>query len=76
MDLLKKSNDFSSSELELLIKQYVEQNNLGFGRVAAPLRLLIVGSGMGPHLFDILEMIGKEETIGRILRGLTKVNAA
>jgi Anticodon binding domain len=32
--------------------------------------LLIVGSGTGPHLFDILEMIGKEETIRRIDKGM------
>jgi glutamyl-tRNA synthetase len=68
-ELLRGTIDFSSAGLENLIKQYIEKHNLGFGRVAAPLRLLIVGSGMGPHLFDILEMIGKEETIRRIERG-------
>ena len=69
-ELLKGANDFSSAGLEALIKEFIERSNLGFGRVAAPLRLLIVGSGMGPHLFDILEMIGKEETIKRIRKGL------
>ena len=70
MELFRETKDFSSSGLEALIKNYIEQNNIGFGRVAAPLRLLIVGSGMGPHLFDILEMIGKEETIRRLEKGL------
>jgi glutamyl-tRNA synthetase len=68
--LFQESGDFSSSGLEILIKQYAEKNSLNLGRVAAPLRLLIVGSGMGPHLFDILEMIGKSETIRRINAGL------
>jgi glutamyl-tRNA synthetase len=72
--ILMETGDFSSSGLEQLIKQYVEQHNLGFGRVAAPLRLLIVGSGMGPHLFDILEMIGKEETIRRIEQGVIRIH--
>ncbi|MBN1790789.1 MAG: glutamate--tRNA ligase [Bacteroidales bacterium] len=72
-ELLKETKDFSSAGLEALIKNYIEQNNIGFGRVAAPLRLLIVGSGMGPHLFDILEMIGKEETIRRINKGLEMI---
>jgi glutamyl-tRNA synthetase len=70
-ELLRSTKDFTSAGLEKLIKDYTEQNNLGFGRVAAPVRLLIVGSGMGPHLFDILEMIGKEETIRRIEKGFT-----
>jgi glutamyl-tRNA synthetase len=69
-DLLLKAIDFRSASLESLVKQYVEEKEVGFGRVMAPLRLLLVGSGMGPHLFDIIEMIGKEETIRRIDRGL------
>lgn len=71
--LFGESNDFTSPALELIIKQYTESKNLGFGRVAAPLRLLVVGSGMGPHLFDILEMIGKDEVLARIDKGLKKV---
>lgn len=71
--LLGESTDFASPALETLIKQYTENKNLGFGRVAAPLRLLVVGSGMGPHLFDILEMIGKEETLSRIHKGIAKI---
>lgn len=62
--------DYNAVTLENLIRQYTEQHSLGFGRVAAPLRLLIVGSGMGPHLFDILEMIGKEDSLRRIDKGI------
>jgi glutamyl-tRNA synthetase len=72
-DILMKAPDFSSHALEELIKNYIEQNKSGFGKVAAPLRLLIVGSGTGPHLFDILEMIGKSETIKRIEQGIEKI---
>ena len=68
--LFGKTKDFTAAGLESAVKEYTEQHSLGFGKVAAPLRLLIVGSGMGPHLFDILEMIGREETIRRIERGL------
>jgi glutamyl-tRNA synthetase len=69
-ELLLHANEFRSESLESLVKQYVEEKQIGFGRVMAPLRLLVVGSGMGPHLFDILEMIGKDETIRRIDKGL------
>ncbi len=70
-ELLLQAVEFRSAYLESLVKQYVEEKEIGFGRVMAPLRLLLVGSGMGPHLFDIMEMIGKEETIRRIDRGLS-----
>jgi glutamyl-tRNA synthetase len=69
-DLLINAAEFRSDFLESLVRQYVEEKGIGFGRVMAPLRLLLVGSGMGPHLFDIMEMIGKDETIRRIDRGL------
>ena len=71
--LFMETSDFSATALENLVKSYLEQHSLGFGRVAAPLRLLIVGSGMGPHLFDILEMIGKEEAVRRIETGLDRI---
>jgi len=37
--------------------------------------LLVVGSGMGPHLFDILETIGRKETISRIEKGIGVLEA-
>jgi glutamyl/glutaminyl-tRNA synthetase len=36
------------------------------GKVMQPLRISLVGSLKGPHLFDIMALIGKEETVGRI----------
>ncbi len=69
-EILLNAAEFRSAFLESLVKQYVEEKETGFGRVMAPLRLLLVGSGMGPHLFDIMELIGKEETIRRIDRGV------
>jgi len=75
-DLLAQAESFRSADLEAVIKEFIERKGLGFGKVAAPLRLLIVGSGMGPHLFDILEMIGKTETLTRIRKGLVELASA
>ena len=38
-----------------------------------PLRLSLVGALKGPHLFDIIEMIGKEEAIRRIEHAITQL---
>ncbi|HEX2395581.1 MAG TPA: glutamate--tRNA ligase, partial [Bacteroidales bacterium] len=73
--LLKKASAFTSASLEKLVNSYLEQNKLGFGKIATPLRLLIVGSGMGPHLFEIMDMIGKEETLKRIEKGLARIGS-
>jgi glutamyl-tRNA synthetase len=58
--------DFSSANTEKEIKEWITAKEIGFGKVMQPLRLSLVGALKGPHLFDIIEMIGKEETIKRI----------
>jgi glutamyl-tRNA synthetase len=68
--IIQSADPFTSKKLENDIKNYVEENELGFGKVMNPLRLLLVGAAMGPHLFDIMEIIGKSETLARIDKGL------
>ncbi len=64
--LLKNVTDFSSANIEHEVKLWITQQELSLGQVMPPLRLVIVGEMKGPHIFDILELIGKEETIQRI----------
>lgn len=64
--LLEKSNDFTSKSLEDEVKKYITENNYGFGQVMPPLRLALVGEMKGPHIFDIMEYLGKEEALQRI----------
>ena len=46
---------------------------IGIGKVMQPLRLSVVGALKGPHLFDIIEIIGKEETIRRIEKAIASL---
>ena len=59
-------NDVSSENTEKKIKEWIVSKGIGFGKVMQPLRLSLVGALKGPHLFDIIELIGKEETVKRI----------
>ena len=45
----------------------------GFGAVMVPIRLALVGGSSGPDLFEICELIGKEETIQRIETAISKI---
>lgn len=65
-ELLKKQTDFTSANLETTVKEWIGKKELSFGKVMPPLRLVLVGDMKGPHIFDIMGMIGKEETLGRI----------
>ena len=58
--------DFSSANTESVIKTWITAKEIGFGKVMQPLRLSLVGALKGPHLFDIIEMVGKEETVKRL----------
>ncbi len=63
---LHKISDFTSLNIETVLKDWMTTNEIGMGKVMQPLRLSIVGALKGPHLFDIIELIGKSETIKRI----------
>lgn len=65
-NVINSIEDFSSANIETLVKEWITQKEVGFGKVMQPLRLSLVGALKGPHLFDIIEMIGKEETLHRI----------
>ena len=73
-DIIQNVPDFTSQYVESAIKDWIAEKELSFGKVMGPLRLSIVGDLMGPHLFDIIAMIGKEDAMARIQNALAKIN--
>lgn len=70
---LNKIEDFTSVNIETLLKEWMTANEIGMGKVMQPLRLSLVGALKGPHLFDIIEMIGKAETVKRIEKAIASL---
>lgn len=70
---LEKIEDFTSANIETLLKEWMTANEIGMGKVMQPLRLSLVGALKGPHLFDIIEMIGKAETVKRIEKAIASL---
>lgn len=68
--LLSTNHDFSAQHLEDITKAWIEEKQYGMGAVMNAFRLIIVGALKGPHLFDIVSLIGQEETLNRLERGL------
>ena len=66
--------DFSSENIEVEFKQFLETKGLGIGQVLPLYRLLLTGKGMGPSMFEITELLGKEESINRIEIGIEKID--
>ncbi len=71
--ILETTPSFESDELESVVKAWITAEELSFGMIMAPLRLVIVGALKGPHIFDILSLIGKEESIKRIQIALERL---
>lgn len=69
-DVLGKIDNFTSENTETEVKNWIQKRELGMGAVMNAFRLLIVGALKGPHLFDIIALLGQEETLERLERGL------
>lgn len=57
---------WNATELEHNFKEIAAANQLKPGEVLLPFRIMLVGGKFGPHVFDIAQLLGKAETIGRI----------
>lgn len=66
ISVIKTNTDFSVETLQTEIKGWITTNEINFGKVMMPLRLALVGALQGPDIFDIMFMIGKNETVRRI----------
>ena len=72
-ELLASIEPFTSTEIEPAVKELVNKREIGFGKIMNPLRLCLVGSNIGPGLMDMMEVLGKEEVLSRIDRGLSTI---
>ena len=70
MAVLQNIEDFSSENTENILKEWISSQEIGFGKVMQPLRLSLVGGLKGPHLFDIIALIGKENALARIEKAI------
>jgi glutamyl-tRNA synthetase len=74
ISVLSEITDFTSLNIETIVKDWMTKNEIGMGKIMQPFRLSLVGALKGPHLFDIVELIGKEETIKRIEKAIDSLS--
>ncbi len=73
IEVVNEIDDFTSNTIETIVKEWLTRNEIGMGKIMQPFRLSLVGALKGHHLFDIVEIIGKEETIKRIQKAVTNL---
>ncbi|RFC55870.1 glutamate--tRNA ligase [Brumimicrobium aurantiacum] len=65
-EALSKIENFDAVTIEETFKAFLAEKELGIGKVLPLFRLVITGKGMGPSMFEITALLGKEESLQRI----------
>ena len=65
-DRLQEETDWTIEALEANLKAYAEELELGLGKLAQPLRAALTGQTTSPGIFDVLVLLGREESLARI----------
>lgn len=73
VEVLRSIDDFSSKAAEPVVLDWIASKGYHLGNVMNAFRLTVVGECKGPHMFDITELLGKDETINRINKGVESI---
>jgi glutamyl-tRNA synthetase len=73
IDILEEVKPFSKESAEHNVHEWITSNGLKMGEVMNTFRLCIVGASMGPNMFDIVDLIGHDETIVRIKNAIALI---
>jgi glutamyl-tRNA synthetase len=71
--VLEGIDKFTPEFTERVVKNWIAEKEYNTGAVMNAFRLVVVGALRGPHLFDIITWIGKEESLNRIEKGISSI---
>jgi glutamyl-tRNA synthetase len=58
--------EWTAAATEAAVRHYVDETGVKLGQVAQPLRAALTGRSTSPGIFDVLEVLGREESLGRL----------
>ena len=61
-----KGSNWNETEIQKLLKAYVSDNDIGFGKIGQPVRAALTGGAPSPDLSWVLALLGKDETLARL----------
>jgi len=71
---MENMSSFDQDTIEQEFKAFLDEKEMGIGKVLPLFRVLLTGQGMGPSMFAIASLLGKEESLKRIEKGIQKLN--
>ncbi|MDR2622910.1 MAG: glutamate--tRNA ligase [Dysgonamonadaceae bacterium] len=73
IDILQPVDDFSAAHTESIVMNRIESKGYHAGNIMNAFRVALVGEAKGPHLFNITEIIGKEEVLKRLQKAIITI---
>ena len=63
---LRDASEWVAGPIEQIVRSFAEEEQLKLGKVAQPLRAALTGRSVSPGVFDVMETLGREETLARL----------
>jgi glutamyl-tRNA synthetase len=63
---LEKVETWNAANTEAALRSFAEENSLKLGAVAQPLRAALTGRTTSPGIFEVLDVLGRQESLGRL----------
>ena len=64
--MLSQVENWIAHDLETAVKSHAEAQGLKLGKLAQPLRAALTGTSTSPGIFDVLEVLGRDESLARL----------
>jgi len=58
--------NWTAGDLEAVVRDFAASEGLGLGKVAQPLRIALTGRTVSPGVFDMMQVLGREESLARL----------
>jgi len=75
LDRLGKLDEFSHQGIDALFKEICVEKGAKMGQLGPPVRIALCGGTTSPSIFEVIEVLGKEETLKRIKRVVDFISA-
>ena len=73
IEILQELPDFRATTAEPVVMEWIKSENLHMGNVMNAFRLAVVGECKGPHMFEITEILGRDETVRRLQSAIDRI---
>jgi glutamyl-tRNA synthetase len=66
LPVLTAAPSWQAEALEAEVRRFADAHNLKLGKIAQPLRAALTGSNVSPPIFDVLQLLGRDEALARL----------